>query len=114
VITHKGPVDLADLYRIDALKACRLALRRTRKIRDHEERMTRINTLLDCCGVEAVRGEWQNGFWGDVVGTYCNTGDSYALTVLCVRGDSSWQEPRFMVTSWGDWVERFGERYGVK
>lgn len=103
---------LADLYRTDPRKACRLALRRTRNVPENE-RLAAIDKLLGAFGTEAIRGEWQNGYWCDIVAAYCNTGDTYALTVLQVRGEGSWQRSRFLVTTWGDWVERNEQRYGL-
>lgn len=108
----KAQINIADLYRDNPQAACRLALRRTAKLPERE-RLQVIDKLLGNCGVEAIRGEWQNGYWCDIVAAYSNTGDTYALTVLQVRGEGSWQRSRFIVTSWGDWVERNGEKYGV-
>lgn len=110
--------NLADLYRSDPLRACRLALRRTAKLPDHSrepgrDRIDVINRLLGNCGTEAIRGEWQNGYWGNTVAVYSNTGDSYALTVIQIRGDWSGARSRFIVSSWGDWVERNEKRYGI-
>lgn len=104
---------LADLYASDPAKACRLALRRTRNV-PCWERLQAIDQLLGTFGTEAIRGEWQNGYWCDVVAAYCNTGDTYALTVLHVRGQGWHEQGRFIVSSWGDWAERNGEKYGVK
>jgi len=99
--------NLADLYRVDPAHACRLALRRTRKI-DERHRLEKINELLEMHGVEAIRGEWENGYWCDVVAEYCNAGDTYDCTVVHTRGG------RFLVTTLGDYVEtkeRNGHRF---
>lgn len=101
----KTSLKLADLYREDPQKACRLALRFTQKI-PWKKRLQAVNDLLGLHGTEAIRGEWQNGYWCDIVAAYCNTGDTYALTVLHVRGDWSGSPGRFIVSSWGDFVER--------
>ena len=103
---------LPDLYRADPLGACRLALRRTAKLT--RGRIEAIDKLLGLFGVEAIRGEWQNGYWCDIVATYCNTGDTYALTVMEIRGKCSFDNSRFIVSSFGNWVERNGERLGVQ
>jgi hypothetical protein len=105
-------IDLAELYRTDPTKACRLALKRTANIPENE-RLDAIDKLLGTFGVEAIRGDWQNGYWCDIVAVYCNTGDTYATTVMQIRGETSWQNSRFIVTSWGDWVERNTERYAI-
>lgn len=102
---------LADLYRANPLKACRLAFRRTRNIASRD-RIEVINTLLEMHGTEAIRGEWQNGYWGDIVAVYANSGDSYALTVLQVRDDFGGS--RFIISTVGDFVERNEKRYGIQ
>lgn len=56
----------------------------------HYLKMLAIDQLLGTYGVE-----------GDENIEYCNTGDSYALTVI-------YHEGRFKVSSWGDVVERNG------
>jgi hypothetical protein len=104
---------LADLYATDPLKACRLALRRTKNISE-KDRLEACNTLLGTYGTEAIRGEWQNGYWGDIVACYCNTGESYALTILQVRGESRFDNSKFLVSSMGDFVERNSERYSIQ
>ncbi len=104
---------LEDDYSKDARKACQRALSLTREV-DENNRLEAINTLLGMHGTEAIRGEWQNGYWGDIVAAYCNTGDTYATTVLQVRGDSSFRSSRFIVSSWGDFVERNGKKYGIE
>ena len=108
----KPKQNLADLYRTDSAKACRLALRRTARLPENE-RLEAINKLLETYGVEAIRGEWQNGYWCDIVACYCNTGDTYDLTVLQVRGETSFDNSRFIVSSWGDWVERNQDKYAI-
>ena len=99
--------NLADLYRTDPRKACRLALRRTAKIKNHEKRLEECNRLLECFGVEAITGEWQNGYWCNILAVYVNTGDTYATTIMYHR------EKGYMVTSWGDYVERNAEKEGI-
>lgn len=62
--------------------------------------MEAANELLGGYGVEAVEGED-----GNVLFTYVNMGDTYVLTLVRHGG-------RYLVTSWGDLVERL-ERRGV-
>ena len=104
---------LEDDYSKDARKACQRALRLTREVNERN-RLETINVLLGMHGTEAIRGDWQNGYWGDIVAAYCNTGDTYATTVLRVRGDSSFRSSRFIVCSWGDFMERNGKKYGIE
>jgi hypothetical protein len=111
-----GPMktkNLADLYCSNPRKACQLALRRTAKLPERD-RLDAINKLLGLYGTEAIRGEWQNGYWGDIVAVYCNTGDTYDTTVLQIRGEHSFYSSRFIVSSWGDWVERNEKRYAIQ
>lgn len=107
--------DLKALYatNLGKVKACELALRRTRGF-DPDIRMRRIDSLLNGCGVEALRGEWSNGYWGDVVATYINFGDTYDTTIVCLRTGSSRWDCRYSITSYGDFVERYGERLGIQ
>ena len=104
--------NLPDIYRRNPRKACSLALRRTSKVPE-SDRLSAINKLLETFGTEAIRGTWQNGYWCDTVAAYCNTGDTYATTVLQVRPDWSGGRSRFIVTTWGDWVESNQKRYGI-
>ncbi len=104
--------DLQALYSQNPVKACRLALRRTNKMPE-EDRLEEINKLLGGYGTEAIRGEWQNGYWCDIVACYVNFGDTYNTTVVQVRGDWSGASSRFIISSWGDWVEQNEERYAI-
>jgi len=67
------------------------------KPRDTELRMCAIDEVLETCGVEAVRGEDLGGYYGEVRGTYCNTGDMYTETVFFRSRDQ-----RFMISSCGN------------
>lgn len=107
-----GKVLLEDLYRENPVAACRRALRLTHGLSEGE-RIEVCDILLNTSGVEAINGEWQNGYWGNVVATYCNTGDTYNTTILCVRGECRFDPSSFIVTSWGDWVEKNSEKYGI-
>lgn len=104
---------LEDDYSRDPRKACQRALRLTREVSENN-RLEAINTLLGMHGTEAIRGDWQNGYWGDIVATYCNAGDTYTTTVFQVRGDSSFRSSRFIVGNVGDFVERNGKKYGIE
>lgn len=104
--------NLSDLYCSNPLKACQLALRRTASV-PAKTRLEVINRLLGMHGTEAIRGEWQNGYWCDIVAAYVNAGDTYALTVIQVRGDWSGAPSRFIVSSVGDFVERNEKRLAI-
>lgn len=104
--------NLSELYGSNPVKACQLALRRTRNV-PSRDRLEAINTLLGLHGTEAIRGDWQNGYWCDIVAAYCNTGDTYGVTVLHVRGDWSGHPGSFIVGTMGDFVERNQEKYSI-
>jgi len=63
-----------------------------------------VTALLDLHGVEAIRveGEWLDNYHGDIVASYCNTGDTYAETVLLDH-----ETGEFVLTSWGDFLENW-------
>lgn len=65
-----------------------------------------IDRVLGTCGAEAIFSERYS--CTQPVLEYCNTGDTYATTIAYdyVRG-------KYLLTSWGDWVERHGRRYGL-
>jgi len=112
-MTTEQPAQLEELYRTNPLAACRKALRLTQNVR-WQDRLEAIDKLLGTCGTDAIRGEWQNGYWCDIVAAYCNTGDTYDLTVIHVRGNSWNEQGRFIVSSWGDWVEANSSKYGIE
>lgn len=111
-MTHSS-TSLPELYATDPVKACRKALRMTANLPEND-RLERINELLGLHGTEAIRGDWQNGYWCDIVAAYCNTGDTYGTTVIQVRGESWYDNSRFIVSTMGDFVERNSSRYGIQ
>lgn len=68
-----------------------------------EQVIDTINHVLGYHGVEAIHDNRERPFWWDVRAIYCNTGDSYAATILYDVDKQTWN-----VTSWGDFVERHG------
>ena len=105
-VPEKEPSELEDLYREDPLKACRKALRKTQHIKEREERMAAINNMLGMCGVEVIEGREFRPYWGSVVAEYCNTGDTYALTIMFVVTGRGRNDGKYIVSSWGDWFEK--------
>ena len=67
--------------------------------------MRAIDVVLDTCGTEAI---WGSQSCTMPVAEYCNSGDTYATTILY-----DYDRRCYCLTSWGDWVERYGDRYGV-
>jgi hypothetical protein len=74
-----------------------------------DEALGYADGLLEGYGVEPIRGDWVDNYYGDIVALYVNTGDTYNPTILYDVNAG-----KFLVTSWGDWVERYGDRYGVQ
>jgi hypothetical protein len=70
-----------------------------------ETRMHAIDGILGTFGTEAI--------WGrsctQPVAEYCNTGETYDSTILY-----DYVNAKYRLTSWGDWVEAYGDRYGVQ
>lgn len=99
-------------YSSDPVKACRKALRWTSHIPEND-RLEVINSLLGTHGTEAIRGDWQNGYWCDIVAVYCNAGDTYATTVIQVRGETRFHNSRFIISTMGDFAERNTDRLGI-
>ncbi len=72
--------------------------------KSQELKMSALNELLGCYGVEAI-GDFNN--YPPVCHfEYLNTGDTYSATIIRFPGG------RYVVSSWGDEVERL-ERKGV-
>ena len=65
--------------------------------------MHAVNAVLDGHGVEPIRaeGHYVSAYYGDIIATYVNFGDTYCLTVVL---DS---DGEFHLTSWGDFYENW-------
>lgn len=77
--------------------------------RKAELKLEAINEVLEGHGVEALRGRHVDNFHYDVQACYVNMGDTYAPTVLLDH-----EELRWHFTSWGDWIERYGEEREIQ
>ena len=60
-------------------------------------------------GVESIEGDWVDRYYQNIVLLYVNMGDTYTTTLAFDTNTT-----RFYVTSWGDWVERNGDKRGVQ
>jgi len=66
--------------------------------------------LIDGSGIEAINGDYHvNNYYHDIVALYVNTGDTYNTTLLYET-----ERDRFLVTSFGDWVERNERKYKIR
>jgi hypothetical protein len=72
---------------------------------DEELKMKAFNQILEGHGVEALRGEWRNGYWCDIVLVYVNMGDSYVNTIIHHR------DRGFFVSSIGGYIERHPKEF---
>jgi hypothetical protein len=70
-----------------------------------ETKMRAIDVLLGTFGTEAIFGA--DDCMRPIL-EYCNAGDAYAPTILY-----DYPRGRYVLGTWGDWIERYGERYGV-
>ena len=77
--------------------------------RDIDTLLDDVNDALRAHGIESIEGTWHDRYYQNIVALYVNMGDTYNGTILY---DTT--KNRFYATSWGDWVERNGERLGVE
>lgn len=110
--TTKPTID--DIYKENPVKACRMALKRTAHLNTQTSpsRMTAINSLLRGYGIESIKGDWQDGWWCDIVADYVNMGDTYNTTVMMVREDYG-NGANYIVSTFGDFVEKNTKKYGI-
>jgi hypothetical protein len=98
-----------DLWRSMALTIQR-RLKNNLESRDAEKAMEFANKALDGHGVEAIRGDYHvDNYHYDIVATYVNMGDTYNATILYET-----ETGRFLVTSYGDWVEKNQRKYQIQ
>ena len=69
-----------------------------------------VDKLTNANGIEAIRGDHHvDNYYQDIVALYVNMGDTYDTTLLY---DTS--EDKFLVTSFGDWVEANKRKYKIQ
>jgi hypothetical protein len=77
---------------------------------DPDVTLEAANTLMNAHGIEAIRGDYHvDNYYYDIVALYVNTGDTYNGTLLYET-----DKDRFLVTTFGDWVERNEKRYRIQ
>jgi len=68
------------------------------------------NVAMHAHGIESIEGDYQvDNYYYNIVALYVNTGDAYNGTVLYET-----ENERFLVTTWGDWVERNERKYRIR
>jgi len=80
--------------------------KKIKETRDPDKVLDFANGVLHGHGIESIRGEYHVDNY--IVALYVNMGDTYAATLL-FETDTR----RFLVTTWGDWVERHQKKYGI-
>lgn len=68
--------------------------------RETSKAMSEIDKLIETHGVESIEGADQGRYWFNTVALYCNTGDTYAATILY-----NVAEGKFELTSYGEFIE---------
>jgi hypothetical protein len=103
---------IGDFLNLDSAQAHRLK-QAISDAHDHESvdaALDLANELMGAHGVEAIRGDYHvDRYYFDTVALYVNTGDSYTGTLLYET-----DRDRFLVTSWGEWVERNERKYRIE
>jgi hypothetical protein len=68
------------------------------------------NAAMHAHGVEAIEGDHQvDRYYYNIVALYVNTGDTYNPTVIYET-----ENERFLVWTFGDWVEANERKYGIR
>jgi hypothetical protein len=90
------------------LTALHAALQNPRTTKELDDALEAANKILEGHGVEAIRGDWHDNYYCDIVGLYVNMGDPYIPTVYvdCV-------ERSINVGDWGYFVETYSKKYGI-
>lgn len=71
--------------------------------------LAEVDSAVGGHGVESTEGDWVDRYYQNIVLLYVNMGDTYTTTLAFDTNTT-----RFYVTSWGDWVERNGDKRGVQ
>ena len=75
---------------------------------DVDHVLDRADEILGGYGIEAIRGNWVDHYYQDIVALYVNMGDVYVTTILFNTTTEA-----FSITTVGDWVEYNTRRYGI-
>lgn len=65
-----------------------------------------LNVILQGHGIEAIRGRYVDRYWDDIQFEYVNMGDTYIPTI-----GYDTERKRFVLTTWGDFVEHNRRRF---
>ena len=64
-----------------------------------------LNAVLEGYGVEVIEGRYIDHYHQNIQAAYVNFGDTYDTTILLDH-----ETDRLLITSYGDWIERYGDR----
>jgi hypothetical protein len=67
-----------------------------------------LDAELEGYGVEAIEGRYVDRYNQNIQAIYSNQGDTYTTTILYDN-----ERGKYLITSWGDWIERHGRRREV-
>jgi len=71
--------------------------------------LAKFDSAINAHGIEAIQGDHHvDGYYHNIVALYVNTGDTYNTTLLYET-----ERECFIVTSWGDWVEKNQRKYKI-
>lgn len=83
--------------------------KKIKETRDPDKVLDYVDKILRAHGIESIRGEYHvDNYYFDIVALYVNMGDTYSATLLYET-----DKRRFLLTTWGDWVERNQKKYGI-
>lgn len=92
----------------DTTKQIRAIMKTARGARGINTALDTINGLLHGYGVESIRDNQWDNYYQDIGLLYVNMGGTYTSTVVFDT-----RSGRFLVSSWGDIVERQERRFNV-
>jgi hypothetical protein len=105
--------NLQDWLHLDPSTARTLARRLKQSSGDHDQvdaALDAVNEAIGGHGIEAIEGDYQvDRYYYNIVALYVNTGDTYNPTLLYET-----ENERFLVTTFGDWVERNERKYDIR
>lgn len=88
----------------------RSALEEAEEERDADIALDVVNKLFHGHGIESISGDYHvDRYYYSIVALYVNFGDPYVPTLIYETDND-----RFVLTTWGDWVERNERKYKIQ